>query len=566
MLAVRCPRCLHAWTPLDFGLACPIDPDAVKTRTGAVLGTPAYMSPEQAAGGKNVDARADLFSLGAVLSEMLTGRRAFTGDNWMEVLSNRLTTTLPPPHAVNAAVPAEVSALVGQLLAQAPAQRPASAVQVARRLKALAEPPAESLHTSRVAPAPPAPGRLRWAPLVVLGLALPLAVAVWALWPGPKGRDEGPAGPPRGDRPAPVSAAAFAAAWQTAVADDISQRQQARDAQEERRRNQVAGVVALVGQTWWGQIAVGEALGHVAAFDGLFPDVALPQPERPALLDSTGGEVPKEKVQELQRGWARSLRVPAETSIDLDGGVKLELVLVPPGRFLMGSPDGEKERTLDELQHAVELTRPFYAGRFAVTQEQFQSLLGRNPSFFQKGRGGEKWFEDGWGGNRRLPVGSVTWYDAVELCNRLSSKQGLRPCSRLTGVKQGSDGEITEATVEIVEGANGYRLPTEAEWEYACRAGTRSPFSFGDALNGDRANCDGRYPYGTDRKGTYLGRPQPVGSYEPNALGLFDMHGNVYQWCQDWYDKDSYRSKDAAKDPRGPGPAKPASCVAAPGT
>jgi formylglycine-generating enzyme required for sulfatase activity len=334
----------------------------------------------------------------------------------------------------------------------------------------------------------------------------------WRLWPGPPGqRKDEPAGPSAG-----AAATAFAAALHESAGAALLQARRARPVEAE-----PAG--------------------------------------KPGPLDSTRAEVPAAKVRAAQQDWAKALRVPAETSIDLGGGVKLELALVPPGRFLLGSTQEEIDTLLrqdsnarrewfaEELpRHAVALTRPFYAGRFTVTQEQFHRLMGRNPAAFQKGTSE----------TNRLPVEMVTWYDAVDFCNRLSEHQGLRPCYRLTGVKQGSDGQITEAIVGIVEGADGFRLPTEAEWEYACRAGTRSVFHFGDALNGDRANCDGRYPYGTDMKGRYLDRPQPVGSYEPNALGLYDMHGNVWQWCQDWYGGDFYRSDDAAKDPTGPNAGK----------
>jgi TPR repeat protein len=192
---------------LDFGLARLAEGDARMTRTGALLGTPAYMSPEQAAGNKDVDGRADLFSLGAVLYEMLTGRRAFQGDSWMAVLANRLHTRPAPPHEVNAAVPEEVSSLVMRLLAEKPADRPSSARQVARRLKALEAPPAESLHTTR---RPRGTGRRRrwWVAAVAVVFLAGGGLAFGPWWgerspPGP-----GPGGPP----PTEMTAARFAPA------------------------------------------------------------------------------------------------------------------------------------------------------------------------------------------------------------------------------------------------------------------------------------------------------------------------------------------------------------------
>ncbi len=114
---------------------------------------------------------------------------------------------------------------------------------------------------------------------------------------------------------------------------------------------------------------------------------------------------------------------------------------------------------------------------------------------------------------------NVSWNDCAEFLEKLSAREG-----------------------------RGYRLPTEAEWEYACRAGTSTPFSFGVSLNGTEANCDGNYPYGTAEKGPYLSRTCPVGSYAANAWGLHDMHGNVWEWCQDWYARDAYQHSNN-KDP-----------------
>lgn len=208
--------------------------------------------------------------------------------------------------------------------------------------------------------------------------------------------------------------------------------------------------------------------------------------------------------------------------VNLGGGVTMEFVLIPAGKFLMGSPKAEYGGGDSEgPQHEVEITRPFYLGKYEVTQQQYKQIMGKNPSWFSVD-GEEKRAVAGLD-TRRFPVEMVSWKDATAFCRKLSER----------------------------DGKHRFHLPTEAEWEYACRAGTRTPFHFGTSLNGDKANCDGRFPYGTDKKGRHLGRPCPVGSYGVNAFGLYDMHGNVSEWCADLFESDYY-NKRARKDPVGP--------------
>ncbi|GBU26780.1 serine/threonine protein kinase [Treponema sp. R8-4-B8] len=185
------------------------------------------------------------------------------------------------------------------------------------------------------------------------------------------------------------------------------------------------------------------------------------------------------------------------------------MVRIQGGTFTMGSPSSEPSRNSNEgPQHQVTVSS-FYMGRYEVTQKEYQEVMGTNPSNFK-------------GDN--LPVEQVSWYDAIEYCNKRSQKEGLTPAYTRNG-----------DNVTWNKNANGYRLPTEAEWEYACRAGTTTPFSTGNNVTTSQANYDGNYPYNNNAKGEYRQKTTAVGSFSPNALGLYDMHGNVREWCWDWY-------------------------------
>ncbi|HBJ35009.1 MAG TPA: hypothetical protein DDZ51_09660 [Planctomycetaceae bacterium] len=191
--------------------------------------------------------------------------------------------------------------------------------------------------------------------------------------------------------------------------------------------------------------------------------------------------------------------------------IGMKLVRIPAGTFLMGSPESEADRYEYETQHQVSLTKDFYLGTTVVTQGEYERVMGTNPSYFSAGGGAGGRAKTTGMDTSRLPVESVSWDDAVEYCRRLSALPAERAAGRV------------------------YRLPTEAEWEYACRAGTTTPFHFGSQLTSQQANFDGNFPYGITTTGPYLERTATVGSYGCNGYGLFDMHGNVWEWCSDWY-------------------------------
>ena len=199
------------------------------------------------------------------------------------------------------------------------------------------------------------------------------------------------------------------------------------------------------------------------------------------------------------------------------------MVLIETGIFLMGSPSNEPERRVDETPHRVTINS-FYMGKYQVTQKEYQDVMGTNPSNFK-------------GGN--LPVETVSWYDAVEYCNTRSEQEGLMPVYTIDNDRSypGIQNEYANVwrVVTWNRNADGYRLPTEAEWEYACRAGTTTPFNTGYNITTDHANYNGNYPYYFNATGAYQECTMEVGSFEPNRWGLYDMHGNVREWCWDWY-------------------------------
>jgi formylglycine-generating enzyme required for sulfatase activity len=188
------------------------------------------------------------------------------------------------------------------------------------------------------------------------------------------------------------------------------------------------------------------------------------------------------------------------------------LVRIEPGVFTMGSPGTESFRDTDEIEHQVMMSG-FYMGRYEVTQQEYEALMGTNPSEFK---------------GPELPVERVSWFDAVGYCNARSEREGLIPAYT-----------ISETEIIWNHNANGYRLPTEAEWEYACRAGTATVFNTGNNVTVEQGNYDGNYPYNRNPAGIYRNKTTAVGSFAPNAWGLYDMHGNLYEWCWDQYKTDS---------------------------
>jgi formylglycine-generating enzyme required for sulfatase activity len=479
---------------LDFGLARMVQAAGEHnlTQSGAILGTPAYMAPEQARGEK-VDGRADLFSLGVVLYRLCTAQMPFKGNNTMSVLTALAVDNPTPPHVVNPAVVRPLSDLVMYLLEKDPARRPGTADEVIRALedleKAEGEPSAASAASESVGPGSPTPGQAA-ADSSKHGSSTELV-----------------AGPPASRR---------------------------------RRRALLLTALALftgliVGGAW-------TLIGGTNKQDG--NGTVKLQGDK----TSPGGPDLANRVED----WPK----------EIENSIGMTLVRIPPGTFTMGSPKNEQDAAIKDFetitgkeapnklralhsaegpQHEVQISKEFWLGTHEVTQKQFKQVMGYNPSFFSKdgkGKEGLKYPDiskpaggkDGLPANTgSFPVENVSWEEADEFCRKLTEQPAEK------------------------KGGRKYRLPTEAEWEYACRGGAPSyqAFHFGNSLSSTQANFLGSFPFGGADKGLSLERTCKVGSYAKNGFGLYDMHGNVWEWCHDWF-AENYYANNSRRDPSGP--------------
>jgi formylglycine-generating enzyme required for sulfatase activity/serine/threonine protein kinase len=540
---------------LDFGLTRGSESDKGLTRSGQVLGTPSYMAPEQARG-LRLDARADLFSVGIVLYRMISGRNPFQRESVFATLT-ALAVDEPPQVASFGVVPEDLAALVDRMLAKSPDGRPATAkaalavvLEVEQQLRSgrpassgVVPVPVAPIRSPEVRPETvperkvieeePAPPVEPASEITTRPITTPPVPRVPSpppsperVWPSPTPRSwssarplpeegEPKVTPKKMARPGPAKVKYHGPARGEDEPDDTPRKL---------KKRKTTGL-------WYGVIATG--IIAILVIVGVVMIVAKMRPDRgrptsgydgpdtastkrggdtappskgsgelaPPLKGSGGVTPPVTKVTpEGEADKAFDYVIEGVTkkgtrwvvTLDIGGGETMEFVRLPKGTFLMGAPGGEPEALAEEKpQRRVEISQDFYLGKYEVTQAQYKAVTGADPSNFKGGR---------------LPVEGVSWNDATGFCSTLSGR--------------------VKRKVE---------LPTEAEWEYACRAGTTTPFHFGSKLNGDLANCDGNSPYGTEVKGADKETTVEVGSYPANPWGLHDMHGNVWEWCQDYY-------------------------------
>ncbi|MDX1948329.1 MAG: SUMF1/EgtB/PvdO family nonheme iron enzyme [Pirellulaceae bacterium] len=530
---------------LDMGLARFDDGAAAAqdglTQSGQVMGTVDYMAPEQAFNTRNADARADIYSLGCTLYRLLTGKNLFDGETLVEKLMAHQSKPVPSLAASRPDVPAALVKIFERMVAKRPEDRFQTMAEVE---SALAQLDGSSPAAGTSSAAPSSSSKLS---SFFQSLGTKPAAAATA---------------------ASVTSAAVAEKTQPAVTvidgvsptvalvnplhttDPVSQRtidvaRQNTPQPSQAKRPPIwrqplvlaaggLGAFLLLALGIWVIVRDkdGKEVARVKVPEGGTATVETTENGNPSQPIKPIGNAPPlavapfdaQQARAHQEAWAKYLGLPVEKEVTLPGGEKIAFLLIPAGEFLMGSTADEQTRflkdaqtdnvastpefkwTLDHIssegpQHRVRITKPFYLAKYELTQAQWQAVMGSNPSHFK--------------GHPTHPVDSINWDDLEPFLAKLNS--------------DARSGEMT------------FALPTQAQWEYACRAGSTSVWQHGDQVDGLSSHA--WFKQNSD------GTTHAVGALQPNAFGLYDMHGNVWEWCADWFAADYY-SKSPTDDPR----------------
>jgi len=543
----------------DFGLARTAD-DASLTVSGMIAGTPMYMAPEQATG-QALDHRADLFSLGSVLYQIASGRPPFRAANTVAVLRRVVEDTPRPIQEIIPEAPDWLVAIISKLHAKDPHER----FQTAREVADLLERCQAELKISGV---PNLPFELT-STIALDRKKLPAAIPSWWFYSsknyftlsgtlflfalfcvGILGIGSGMFGMPMRSLSGYLATfTGIIAACGCGVSFYFSRQNEFALAQS------IASITAATFLITTGNLLLMQlSPANVAptktaeTITSKGSPTTETQVERPITkLEGWHGwpaDAPKAAIapfdaaqaRKHQEEWAAYLKVPVEFT----NSIGMKFRLIPPGEFTMGLTPEEMELQPGEVTidgqwanissesspaHRVLISKPYYMGKFEVTQEQYEKIIGKNPSFFSPVGEAKEQAKDI--DTREFPVDFVCVLDAADFCTKLSQKEDLAPAYSVSG------------NVISDLGGNGYRLPTEAEWEAACRAGTTTAWSHGK--------------HGSDLP--VIGdRTHKTGILKANPYGLFDMHGNVVEWCQDWYDAKVYsqRGNGLTINPLGP--------------
>jgi formylglycine-generating enzyme required for sulfatase activity len=531
---------------LDFGLAQANEGDATRlTKLGTIVGSPSYMAPEQARSDK-IDARADLFSLGCVLYRLCTGRLPFRGEDAVATMLAALTEEPPPIRDLNPEVPPKLAELVRKCLAKKPDDRPASAravidalqaievEQPTQSMKKLALPAAEPVAaapttwqepgeaTARLARRPPP--RRSGGKLLILATLAALLVLATTIAAGAFFYFHTDTGTLKIDlagndvqviierNGAKIDVIDSKKSHVTLPPGDYHLRlgEPRKDIRLDRDNIQVARDDTAV-------VTITKVKDVASNRPTAVPPPPTRRPPPPPPPDPVTR--PKETPDPVTRPKETPDPAVPATVTYITNSIGMKLAPIQPGEFLMGAAADEIARykvpdfarTDETPQHRVRITRSFQMGAHPVTVGQFRQFV-KDASY--KPTGGDTWAKPGFDQTDDHPVVGVTWNDAVAFCKWLSKKEG-----------------------------RGYRLPTDAEWEYCCRAGSTTAYPFGDDPNQLPKHAWFRANTG---KGTH-----PVGKLPANAWGLYDMPGHVWQWVEDWYTPDYYKNSPA-EDPSGP--------------
>ena len=483
---------------LDLGLAKLLSDDAAQlqlTQTGRIVGTPDYMAPEQWDSSGDVDARTDLYALGCTLYLVLTGKSPFRNtrrSSLREIMNAHLLEPPPSLTELRPDVPAVLSELCRRLMAKSPDERIGSARELASQLEQI-ERLSLTLPTGLGSP---------------LGFELPASAGDSSVEPADAETD--------------------------ADGRRTTRRGEATDATVIRRRRLLRRML-LAGVACIAAVLLGLAINSM--FDRKPGDAKSPTNAPPNRPEPAIAPFKSDQALVHQQRWAAHLGVP----IEFESSIGMKFRLIPPGEFLMGSRELELQSALSVVgdhpggrecvasegpRHKVVLTKPMFLGATEVTQKQYQAATSENPAHYSPAGAGRNAIADEDAGS--LPVESVSWFDVAALCMKLSEDEKLSPCYARSG-----------GMIKVVEGI-GYRMPTEAEWEFACRAGTNSSY-----WTGDDPESFARAAWGRDNSGD---RPHPVGLLRANAFGLFDIHGNVSEWVADRWDSNCYAQAAASGD------------------
>jgi formylglycine-generating enzyme required for sulfatase activity len=535
---------------MDFGLARSVTHSDRLTRTGDMVGTPAYMSSEQIVGDpKAIGSATDIYSLGVILYELATGQLPFAGPG-PALFGQILHGQVQVPSALRPGLTGAFDAICCKALARQAKDRYATMAEFAAALQHYlsvrqpgnAAPPVVVVPTAALSPpGPAAPAVIRLVcPKCGKKLRVPPEAPDKSVrCPGCHTRvrtiREATAGTAT-PRPLPGGATLKPTLLEPQGNDGLAAGRQA-----SRRSLGVllgAGMVALL----VGLLVLVVVLSSRPSRTGREPTsvAVVTTGERPPWPTTVAAVKPLPTI--VVPPWPTTRATVAKppsivvvprkpdpsSGQDFANTIGMQMKWIRSGTFQMGSDkalDSDAESS-EAPRHSVTIARPFFMAVHVTSQAQFEQILGRQPSWFSASGGGK----DKVSGmdTARFPVETVTYSDAVEFCNKLSEKESRRPCYHLTNIQRDADNSLKSAEVELLTNGTGYRLPSEAEWEYCARAEKTTRYWFGD-----EAAQLGAHAWVFENSGS---RTHPVGEKPANPWGLYDMGGLVYQWCDDvWH-------------------------------